>query len=205
MRMAPRQRQPAKPAKRNLAFFLTALLRPGLWTVEIATGPVTPPAAHSPPIPTPTPTSHRRTFSEEQRGQWETKRAEIYADKPRLEQSKAALAEKIRDLHKKVDLVPRVFTRLGFVGQTTETSRIYDEGRDKVADVHDAINETADRTGRCYERLIGEPPGSPRPPPCPFLIPGNRNSVLGLWPCGMREFGPYFDNLRHIGHGFRDF
>jgi hypothetical protein len=93
------------------------------------------------PIPTPTPTSHRRTFSEEQRGQWETKRAELYADKARLEQSKAALAEKIRDLHKKVDLVPRVFSRLGFVGQTTETSRIFDEGCDKVADVHDAINE----------------------------------------------------------------
>jgi hypothetical protein len=92
-------------------------------------------------IPTATPTSHRRTFSEEQRMQWETKRAELYAEKARLEQSKAALTEKIRDLHKKVGLVQRVFTRLGLAGQTTEALTIYDEGCDKVADVHEAINE----------------------------------------------------------------
>jgi hypothetical protein len=106
------------------------------------------------PIPTPTPTSHRRTFSEEQRVEWETKRAELYAEKARLEQSKAALSEKIRDLHKKVDLMQRVFTRLVFAGQTTETSTIYDEGCDKGADVHEAINALKTEQDRVMNALL---------------------------------------------------
>lgn len=108
------------------------------------------------PIPTSTLTSHRRIFSQQQRMQWEKERVALYADKARLEQSKAALT-------KRVGLLQPVSTRLELAGQTTEASTIYDEGCDKVADFHEAIY-IKDRTGRSCQHLIGESAGSPRPP-----------------------------------------
>lgn len=93
------------------------------------------------PIATPAPTSHPRTFSEEQRREWETRRADVQAEQARLEQAEDALMQKIQALHTKVDLVQRVFTCLGLAGQSTEASTIYETGCDRVADVHQSINE----------------------------------------------------------------
>lgn len=109
-----------------------------------------------PPVPITSPPSftHRRTISEDQRLEWGIKRSHLHAERARLEQSKAALTSKIRDLHKKVDLVQRVWTRLGLVGQTTETASIYDEGWDRVTDVHDAINELKSELDEVMNALL---------------------------------------------------
>lgn len=106
------------------------------------------------PITTPPPLTRRRTISEDQRLEWGIKRSQLHAERARLEQSEAALTSKIRDLHKKVDLVQRVWTRLGLVGQTDEAPSIYDEGWDRVTEVHDAINDLKSQLDAVMNALL---------------------------------------------------